>query len=453
MMYIRKIKAYQILDSRGFPTVEVEIFTDELSVRASVPSGKSTGSKEAVEIRDHNSKIYCGKSVLKAIKNVNEIIAPALIESDLSCVDQRGIDAFLKKLDNTRNKSRLGSNAILPVSIAFAKLGAELTSQSLYNYLGGCNAHKMPIPMLNVINGGVHADNNIDFQEFMIVPIGFSSFAEAIRAGSEIYQTLRKILTSSGHKILVGDEGGFAPQVNSINNVFEMLVQAIKDAGYLPSISGERHSVAIAIDAAANELFVNEGPQNSKYYFKKLASYCKSSIPNEKFYCSSEDLVSKYVKWTKLFPIISIEDPFHEDDWRGFELLTAAVGKKIQIVGDDIFVTNKTYLKKGIYQKTANSVLVKLNQIGTLTETIDLINYAHKHNFTTVISHRSGETTESFIADLAVGFNTGFIKSGAPCRSERLAKYNRLLRIEQSLNLSSCYEGIRAFYNLDFDLK
>ncbi|PKQ36877.1 MAG: phosphopyruvate hydratase [Actinobacteria bacterium HGW-Actinobacteria-1] len=425
MSYITDLVAREILDSRGNPTVEVEVALDDGSWgRADVPSGASTGAFEAVELRDTDSARYLGKGVLTAVTNVNEIIAPEIMGMDAT--DQRAIDAFLIDLDGTPNKSRLGANAILGVSLAVAKAAAESCELTLYSYIGGANAHTLPVPMMNIMNGGVHADNNVDLQEFMVMPVGAGSFAEGLRMCAEIYHTLKGVLKKRGLATAVGDEGGFAPNLASNENALKVIVAAIEEAGYTP---GEQ--VRIALDPASTE-----------FYDAERGVYVLSGEGRE---LSSAEMVAYYEDLVSKYPIISIEDGMSEDDWDGWKLLTERLGGKIQLVGDDLFVTNTERLARGIATGTANSILIKLNQIGTLTETLDAIQMAHRAGYTTVISHRSGETEDTTIADVAVAVNAGQIKTGAPARSDRVAKYNQLLRIEEELCDSAEYPGMAAF--------
>ena len=422
MPIIEYIIAREVLDSRGNPTVQVDVYLEDGSWgRATVPSGASTGKREALELRDGDPKRYGGKGVLKAVANVNGPIADALI--GFEATEQREIDLTLIELDGTENKSNLGANAILGVSMAVAHAAANSLDMPLFRYLGGVNAHILPTPMMNVINGGVHADNPLDIQEFMIVPVGAPNFAEALRYGAEVFHTLKKILKENGFFTGVGDEGGFAPQIESTEKAIEFLIKAIEKAGYRP---GE--DVAIALDAAASELY-----RDKKYHVegKEL---------------TTDEFIDFYEKLIDKFPVlISLEDPLAEDDWEGWQKLTARIGNRVQIVGDDIFVTNPAIIRKGIDQGIANSVLIKLNQIGTVTETLEAIELAHKHGYTTVVSHRSGETEDTTIADLAVAANTGLIKTGSLSRSERIAKYNRLLLIEEQLGNAASYLGRKAF--------
>lgn len=428
MSIITDAYAREILDSRGNPTVEVEVLTESGAFgRAAVPSGASTGAFEAVELRDGNDQKYLGKGVTKAVTNVNEIITPEIIGMDV--LNQVAIDKLMIDLDGTENKGRLGANAILGVSMAVAKAAANYLGLDLYQYIGGVNAKVLPVPMMNILNGGEHADNNVDIQEFMIMPVGAHNFKEALRMGSEIFHNLKKVLKGKGLNTSVGDEGGFAPNLASNEEALSTIVEAIKKAGYKP---GE--DVALALDVAATELF----DKASKVY--NLASENKKLTSSEMidFY---EELVEKY-------PIISIEDGLDEEDWEGWKELTDRLGKKIQLVGDDLFVTNTKRLSKGIKNNISNSILIKLNQIGTITETLDAIEMAKRAGYTAVISHRSGETEDTTIADLVVATNAGQIKTGAPSRTDRVAKYNQLLRIEDMLDIVSQYNGMDVFYNL-----
>lgn len=420
------VYARQVLDSRGNPTVEVEVYTDEGGFgRAMVPSGASTGAFEAVELRD-GEESYLGKGVLNAVENVNTELAEELIGMDV--FDQTGIDQLMIDLDGTHNKGRLGANAILGVSMAVARAAADELGVPLYKYIGGFNAKTLPVPMMNILNGGEHADNNVDIQEFMVMPVGADSFAEALQMGSEIFHNLRKVLQEKGHATGVGDEGGFAPNLNSNEEALETIVEAIKKAGYVP---GEQ--VKIALDVASSEMYTEDGRYNLK---------------GEGVVRTREEMVDWYEKMIEKYPIISIEDGLNEEDWEGWELLTQRLGKKVQLVGDDLFVTNTERLKRGIEKNIANSILVKVNQIGTLTETLDAVEMAKKAGYTAVISHRSGETEDTTIADLAVALNAGQIKTGAPSRTDRVAKYNQLLRIEDELFDSARFDGIKSFYNL-----
>ena len=425
MTNIIDVHAREILDSRGNPTVEVDVLLESgIQGRAAVPSGASTGTREAVELRDGDKKRYMGKGVLKAVKNVNEIIAPEII--DLDAADQVLIDKTLIKLDGTENKGKLGANAILGVSLAVAKAAAEYFELPLYRYIGGTNARVLPVPMLNILNGGAHADNNVDFQEYMIAPAGASSFSEAMRMAAEIYHNLKSHLKSKKLATAVGDEGGFAPNLKSNEEPLEIIVEGIKKAGYIPG-----KDVFIALDPAASEFF-----KNGKY-----------ELTAEKRALKPDEMVDYYKKLVDKFPIISIEDGMAEQDWTGWKKMTDVLGSKIQLVGDDLFVTNKKILAKGIDKGVANSILIKVNQIGSLTETLETIELAKTNAYTSVASHRSGETSDHTIADLVVATNIGMIKTGAPARSERLAKYNQLIRIEEELGSIGVYAGLHAFKN------
>jgi enolase len=422
MSLIIDVKARQILDSRGNPTVEVDVLTENGFLgRAAVPSGASTGAHEAVELRDADQSKYLGKGVLKAVANVNDIIANELRGADV--FEQNLIDKLMIELDGTENKSKLGANAILGVSLAVAKAAAQESRQPLYRYIGGVNANTLPVPMLNILNGGAHADNKIDFQEFMVMPFGAESFSQGLQMGAEIFHHLKSVLKKKGYSTNVGDEGGFAPNIGSNVEAIETVLQAIEAAGYRP---GE--DVWIAMDAASTEMW-NE---NEKVYH-----FHKSS--GEKL--TSDEMVQYWVDWSKKYPIISIEDGLAEDDWSGWAGVTKAIGDKVQLVGDDLFVTNVKRLSMGVEQNIANSILVKVNQIGSLTETIDAVNMAHRNSYTSVMSHRSGETEDYTIADLAVALNCGQIKTGSASRSDRIAKYNQLLRIEEELGSNAHYIG------------
>lgn len=427
-MYISEIYAREILDSRGNPTVEVEVTLDSGVVgRAAVPSGASTGEYEAVELRDGDKSRYLGKGVLKAVENVNEIIALEL--EGWNVFDQVGIDEYLIELDGTENKAKFGANAILGVSMAVARAAAEELGMPLYRYIGGVNAKTLPVPMMNIVNGGQHADNNVDVQEFMVMPVGAKSWKEALRMGAEIFHALKSVLHAQGLNTAVGDEGGFAPNLSSNEDAIKAIMAAIEKAGYKP---GEE--VRIAMDAAA-----------SSFYDKDKKKYVLAGENKE---LTSEEMVALYEEWVEKYPIISIEDGLDENDWDGFKLMTEKLGKKIQIVGDDLFVTNTQKLAKGIKLGIANSILIKLNQIGTITETLDAIEMAKRAGYTAVISHRSGETEDVTIADLVVATNAGQIKTGAPSRTDRVAKYNQLIRIEDELEGISLYKGLDSFYNL-----
>lgn len=420
MSYIASIHARQILDSRGNPTVEVDILTEnELMGRAAVPSGASTGIHEAVELRDGNKKIYGGKGVLKAVKNINTILADHLLGWDVA--DQTGIDAMMLTLDGTPNKGKLGANAILAVSMAVAKAAALEANLPLYRYIGGTNAKVLPIPMMNILNGGAHADNKIDFQEFMVMPVGASSFSEGLRWGVDIFHALKTTLKKKGYSTNVGDEGGFAPNIQSNEEAIETVLTAIQAAGYKTG-----SQIKIAMDAANSELW---NAKEKKYIFHKS--------DNKKM--TSEQLVKYWESWVKQYPICSIEDGMAEDDWKGWKMLTEAVGSKCQLVGDDLFVTNVTRLERGINEGIGNALLVKVNQIGTITETMNAVSMAQNNGFNTVMSHRSGETEDTTIADLAVALNCGQIKTGSASRTDRMAKYNQLIRIEEILSESGIY--------------
>ncbi len=411
------IKAREIIDSRGNPTIEAECLLESGIVgRAAVPSGASTGTREALELRDNNKKRYNGKGVLKAVNHVNNIIGQEI--TGKNCLDQRLIDLTMIKLDGTENKSKLGANAILSVSMAVARAASKLLDIPLHRYLGGTNACLLPVPLCNILNGGEHADNNLDVQEYMIAPVGLSDFKEAIRAASEVFYSLKKILSEKGYATSVGDEGGFAPNLSSNEEALGLILQAIEKAGYKAG-----KEVAIALDSAASEFY-----KDKSYKFENKS-------------LSSEDMIAVYEKWVKKYPIISIEDGLSEADWEGWEKLTKKLGDKIQLVGDDIFVTNTSIIKKGIDRNVSNSVLIKLNQIGTVTETIEAIQMTKNNGWTAVVSHRSGETADTFISHLAVGLNTGQIKTGSLSRSERLEKYNELLRIEEELGDAARFEA------------
>jgi len=422
MSEIIDLIAREILDSRGNPTVEVEVLTEDGYIgRAAVPSGASTGKYEAVELRDKDDKRYLGKGVLNACINVEEKIRSEIIGIDV--FDQKYIDKLMIELDGTDNKASLGANAILGVSLAIAKAAAEESAQPLYRYVGGVNAHVLPVPMMNILNGGSHADNSIDFQEFMIVPVGAESFSQALRMGVEVFHNLKKELKSKSYSTNVGDEGGFAPNIKSNDEAIEIVLKSIETAGYKP---GEQ--VMIAMDAAASEF----------YNAEKKAYVLHKSSGDE---LSSSDMISYWEDWVNKYPIFSIEDGLDEDDWEGWSTLTSRIGDKVQLVGDDLFVTNTTRLHRGIVEKSANSILIKVNQIGSLSETIDAVNMATRHGFSSVMSHRSGETEDTTIADLAVALSTGQIKTGSASRSDRIAKYNQLLRIEEELGEEAYYPG------------
>lgn len=420
MSYIASIYARQILDSRGNPTVEVDVLTENEKLgRAAVPSGASTGIHEAVELRDNNKKLYLGKGVQKAVKNVNTIITDALLGWDIN--DQAGIDAALVKLDGTANKGKLGANAMLAVSMAVAKAAAMEANLPLYRYIGGTNAKVLPIPMMNILNGGAHADNKIDFQEFMVMPVGAPSFSEGLRWGVEIFHALKTVLKKKGYSTNVGDEGGFAPNIQSNEEAIETVLTAIQAAGYKAG-----SQVMIAMDAANSELW---NAKEKKYIFHK----------SDGKKMSSEELVKYWEKWVKQYPICSIEDGMAEDDWKGWKMLTDAIGSKCQLVGDDLFVTNVTRLERGINEGIGNGLLVKVNQIGTVTETINAVSMAQQAGYNTIMSHRSGETEDTTIADLAVALNCGQIKTGSASRTDRMAKYNQLIRIEEMLGETAIY--------------
>jgi enolase len=420
MSNIEIIHARQILDSRGNPTIEVDVVTEEGAFgRASVPSGASTGMHEAVELRD-GGKTWMGKGVTLAVEHVNEVLNEELHGLDIT--EQRLIDQIMIDIDGTENKSNLGANAILGVSLAVAKAAAETVRQPLYRYIGGANVATLPVPMMNILNGGSHADNKIDIQEFMVMPVGASSFSEGLRMGTEIFHSLKEVLQSEGHSTNVGDEGGFAPNLKSNDEGAEFVLRAIENAGYKPG-----DDVLLAFDAAASE-----------FYDKKSGIYKFDSTGDE---LTGEEMVEFWCDWSKKYPIVSIEDGLDEDDWDSWKLLTDRIGKDVQLVGDDLFVTNVNRLSKGIEQGVANSILVKVNQIGTLSETLDAVEMAHRAGYTSVISHRSGETEDTTIADLAVALNTGQIKTGSASRSDRVAKYNQLLRIEEELGGMAIYKG------------
>ncbi len=421
---IRTVKAREILDSRGNPTVETEVtLENNIQGRAAVPSGASTGTHEAVELRDGDAARFLGKGVLRAVENVNTIIAPALIGEGV--LDQRNLDQILINMDGSPNKGHLGANAILSVSLAGARAAAAALGLPLFRYLGGTNACILPVPMMNIVNGGAHADNNLDVQEFMIVPAGTDSFSKSLRMGVETFHALKSVLKKKGYATGVGDEGGFAPNVKSNEEALELILEAIQKAGYKPG-----QQVYLALDVAASEFF-----ENNKYTFKKSSG--ASFDPDQ--------IVQLYESWVKKYPIVSIEDGMAEDDWQGWISLTSALGEKIQLVGDDVFVTNAKRLQKGIADGVGNSILIKLNQVGTLSETLDTIELAKVDGYTTVISHRSGETEDSFIADLAVATNAGQIKTGSASRTDRVCKYNQLLRIEEELKSQARFIGNQLF--------
>ena len=428
MSVIELVYAREVLDSRGNPTVEVEVALESGAVgRAIVPSGASTGAFEAVELRDGDKGRYIGKGVEKAVANVNEIIAPEL--EGMDAFDQPAIDALMIELDGTHNKGKLGANAILGVSMAVARAAAEELGLPLFQYIGGVNAKQLPVPMMNILNGGEHADNSVDVQEFMILPVGAESFREGLRMGAEVFHSLKKVLSERGLACGVGDEGGFAPNLGSNREALELIVEAIKAAGYEPG-----KDVMLGLDVAASEMYNEE---TKKYV---LAGEGKE--------LTAAEMVDLYEDWTTNFPIITIEDGLDEEDWAGWKVLTERLGKKVQLVGDDLFVTNTERLERGIEAGVANSILIKVNQIGTITETLDAIEMAKRAGYTAVISHRSGETEDTTIADLAVAVNAGQIKTGAPSRTDRVAKYNQLLRIEETVGAQARYCGLKSFYNL-----
>jgi enolase len=427
MSVIETVWAREILDSRGNPTLEAEVVLETGEIgRAAVPSGASTGEHEAVELRDGDKNRYLGKGTLKAVENVNEKIAHEI--EGMDALDQTLLDQTMIEMDGTPNKSNLGANAMLAVSLATARAAAALLEVPLYRYLGGVNAKTLPVPMMNILNGGAHADNNVDFQEFMVMPVGAESFAEGLRCGAEIFHNLKNVLKKRGYSTSVGDEGGFAPNLKSNEEAVETILEAIEIAGYK---AGE--NVMLALDPAASEFF-----DGKNYVFKK----------SDKRELSPTEMADYWIDWTKKYPIISIEDGMAENDWTGWKYITDQIGKKVQLVGDDLFVTNVEFLQKGIDEGCANSILIKVNQIGTLTETLDAIELAKTNNMTVIISHRSGETEDNFIADLAVATNAGQIKTGSLCRSDRVSKYNQLLRIEEDLGDSARYLGMKAFYQL-----
>ncbi|WP_274307994.1 phosphopyruvate hydratase [Solibacillus daqui] len=430
MPFITQVYAREVLDSRGNPTVEVEVFTESGAFgRAIVPSGASTGEYEAVELRDGDKSRYLGKGVEKAVENVNTIIAEEL-EGQYSVLDQVVIDQALIELDGTENKGKLGANAILGVSMAVAHAAADYLDIPLYQYLGGFNSKQLPVPMMNIINGGAHADNNVDIQEFMVMPVGAKSFKEALRMGTEIFHNLKAVLKDKGYNTAVGDEGGFAPNLGSNEEAITVIIEAVEKAGYK---MGEE--IRIALDVASSEL-----------YNKETGKYVLAGEGVEK---TSEEMVAWYEELTSKYPIISIEDGLDENDWAGHKLLTEKIGNRVQLVGDDLFVTNTAKLSQGIEQGVGNAILVKVNQIGTLTETFEAIEMAQRAGYTAVISHRSGESEDNTIADIAIATNAGQIKTGAPSRTDRVAKYNQLLRIEDQLGATSRFEGIKSFYNLN----
>ena len=426
MSMITDVYAREILDSRGNPTVEVDVYLEDGAFgRAAVPSGASTGAFEAVELRDGDKERYLGKGTLTAVDNVNTLIAPGLI--GLDATDQSGIDRFLIELDGTDNKGKLGANAILGVSLAVAKAAADSAGLPLYRYIGGANAKVLPSPMMNILNGGKHADNNVDIQEFMVMPLGAPTFSEALRMGTEVFHSLKKVLKGKGYNTAVGDEGGFAPNLGSNEEALAVIVEAIQAAGYEPG-----KDVYLALDVASTELY-HDG------IYELAGEGVKKTVA---------EMVDFYEELCNKYPVISIEDGLAEEDWEGWKMMTERLGKKVQLVGDDLFVTNTRRLSKGIAQDTANAILVKVNQIGTLTETLEAVEMAKQAGYTAIISHRSGETEDATIADIAVATNAGQIKTGAPSRSDRVAKYNQLLRIEEELDEVAVYNGIKSFYNL-----
>jgi enolase len=431
-MYIEDVKARQIIDSRGNPTVEVDVTLEDGSLgRAAVPSGASTGAYEACELRDGDKARYLGKGVLKAVANVNDKIAEELIGHDAS--EQRAIDGLMIKLDGTENKSSLGANAILGVSLAVAKAAAIASNLPLYRYIGGANARQLPVPMANIINGGKHADNKVDFQEFMVMPVGAKSWSDAIRQVCEVFHALKGVLKKAGHNTNVGDEGGFAPNLDN-EEALKFIMEAIVKAGYQP---GRDKDFAIAMDCASSELF-DEGEKKGYKFWK--------SNPGKLF--SADDMIELFAGWAAKYPIISIEDPLDQDDWTGYTKMTQRMGKTVQVVGDDFFVTNPKRLAEGITKSACNSILVKVNQIGTLSETLDAVQMAQKAGYTAILSHRSGETEDATIADIAVATNCGQIKTGSASRTDRIAKYNQLIRIEEELGAQAQYLGLKSFYNL-----
>lgn len=431
MTQIVEVKAREILDSRGNPTVEVDVILSSGEMgRAAVPSGASTGTNEALELRDGDKKRFLGKGVLNAVKNVNEIIAPEIIGMDAT--EQAKIDKVMLELDGTENKSKLGANAILGVSLAVARAAASFFNIPLYQYIGGVNAKELPLPMMNILNGGEHADNNIDFQEFMIMPAGAKSIAEAIRMGAETFHNLKSILKAKKMVTAVGDEGGFAPNLENNEEAIKVIIEAIKKAGYEPG-----KDIFIALDAAA-----------SSFYSEETKKYTLNYKSENKIQKSTDEMIAYYEDICAKYPIISIEDGLAESDWDGFKKLTAKIGKKVQIVGDDLLVTNVKYLKRAIEEGSCNAILIKLNQIGSLTETLDAIEMAKRANFTAIVSHRSGETADTTIADLSVATNAGQIKTGSMSRTDRIAKYNQLIRVEEELAEVAKFRGIEVFYNL-----
>lgn len=431
-MYIEDVKARQIIDSRGNPTVEVDVRLDDGTLgRAAVPSGASTGAYEACELRDGDKTKYLGKGVLKAVANVNDIIGPELV--GLQAFEQRQIDSLMIEMDGTENKSKLGANAILGVSLALAKAAAEAHGLPLYRYIGGTNAKQLPVPMANIINGGKHADNKVDFQEFMVMPVGAKSWTDGIRQVCEVFHALKSVLKKAGHNTAVGDEGGFAPNIDN-EEALKFIMEAIVKAGYKP---GRDADFAIAMDCASSELF-DEGEKKGYKFWK--------SNPSKLF--SADEMVDIFAGWAAKYPIISIEDPLDQDDWNGYIKMTSRMGKTVQVVGDDFFVTNPKRLAEGITKGACNSILIKVNQIGTLSETLDAVQMAQKAGYTAILSHRSGETEDATIADIAVATNCGQIKTGSASRTDRIAKYNQLIRIEEELGKQAQYLGLKTFYNL-----
>lgn len=430
MPIITDVYAREVLDSRGNPTVEVEVLTESGAFgRAIVPSGASTGEYEAVELRDGDKGRYLGKGVTKAVQNINDVIAPALI-GNYAVTEQVEIDNKMIELDGTENKGNLGANAILGVSLAVARAASEVHGLPLYKYIGGVNGKQLPVPMMNILNGGEHADNNVDIQEFMVMPVGAKTFKQALQMGTEIFHSLKAVLKESGHNTAVGDEGGFAPNLTSNEEALSTIITAIERAGYKP---GEE--IQLAMDVASSELYSDE---DGKYH-----------LDGEGVVKTSEEMVDWYEELTNKYPIISIEDGLDENDWAGHKLLTERIGDRVQLVGDDLFVTNTKKLARGIEEGVGNSILIKVNQIGTLTETLDAIEMAKRAGYTAIISHRSGESEDTTIADIAVATNAGQIKTGAPSRTDRVAKYNQLLRIEDELGKTAVYQGLKSFYNLD----
>jgi enolase len=424
------IHARQILDSRGTPTVEVDVcLTDGTIGRAAVPSGASTGAHEAIELRDGDATKYFGKSVETAVANVNDKLGPALIADEIDAFDQAAVDGYMIKMDGTENKEKFGANAILGISLATAKAAADSRGRFLYEYIGGCNCKILPVPMMNILNGGKHADNNVDLQEFMIMPVGAKDFPTALRMGAEVFGHLKKVLKAKKYNTAVGDEGGFAPDLKSNEEALEVIMEAIAKSGY----------------KAGKDIMIALDPASTEFYDAKTKKYNLSAEGKK---LSSEHMVEFYADLVKKYPIISIEDGLAEDDWDGWKLMTETLGEKVQIVGDDLFVTNPKRLARGIKEKSANSILIKLNQIGTLTETLDTIAMAQKAGFTAVVSHRSGETEDSTIADVVVATGAGQIKTGSMCRTDRIAKYNQLLRIGETIGKTAVYPGLSAFYNI-----